>query len=65
MRKLLMAPGELGLEGVAGCRTLDDVMSDIRAQIAANNKGASGLLCSHPAIFSLEPCCLVISLDCS
>ena len=31
MKKLLLAPGESGVAGVSGCRTLDDVMSDLRA----------------------------------
>jgi 5-oxoprolinase (ATP-hydrolysing) len=35
--KILMAPAEV--TGCAGCRALHDVLSDLRAQVAANHKG--------------------------
>lgn len=37
--KILLAPGESGIEGVSGTRALEDNLSDLRAQVAANNQG--------------------------
>ncbi|GAX85880.1 hypothetical protein CEUSTIGMA_g13296.t1 [Chlamydomonas eustigma] len=37
--RLLMAPGTLNLPGVKGTRNLDDNLSDLRAQVAANTRG--------------------------
>lgn len=37
--KILLAPGELNIEGVSGTRALKDNLSDLRAQVAANNQG--------------------------
>lgn len=37
VRAALMAPGKL--PGMSGCRTLEDSVSDLRAQVAANNRG--------------------------
>lgn len=39
--KLLMAPGELKdtIPGISGTRALNDNLSDMKAQVAANNKG--------------------------
>eukprot|EP01138_Halocafeteria_seosinensis_P009240 gb/GECG01009443.1/.p1 GENE.gb/GECG01009443.1/~~gb/GECG01009443.1/.p1 ORF type:complete len:1400 (+),score=179.60 gb/GECG01009443.1/:1-4200(+) len=36
---LLMAPGKSGVPGCAGCRNLKDVLSDLKAQVAANEQG--------------------------
>eukprot|EP00192_Tetraselmis_astigmatica_P024420 CAMPEP_0117686190 /NCGR_PEP_ID=MMETSP0804-20121206/22277_1 /TAXON_ID=1074897 /ORGANISM="Tetraselmis astigmatica, Strain CCMP880" /LENGTH=687 /DNA_ID=CAMNT_0005497785 /DNA_START=422 /DNA_END=2482 /DNA_ORIENTATION=+ len=36
---LLMAPGKSGLPGNSGTRNLEDNLSDLKAQVAANNKG--------------------------
>ncbi|KPI89953.1 putative 5-oxoprolinase [Leptomonas seymouri] len=37
IREALLAPGKL--PGMSGCRTLEDSISDLRAQVAANNRG--------------------------
>lgn len=37
IRAALLAPGEL--PGMSGCRTIEDSISDLRAQVAANNRG--------------------------
>ena len=39
--KLLLAPGELKdkIPGISGTRALNDNLSDMKAQVAANNKG--------------------------
>ncbi|KAG5481073.1 hypothetical protein LSCM1_06751 [Leishmania martiniquensis] len=37
IREALLAPGKL--PGMSGCRTLEDSVSDLRAQVAANNRG--------------------------
>ncbi|GMH44654.1 hypothetical protein BSKO_12606 [Bryopsis sp. KO-2023] len=37
--EILMAPGKSGIEGVSGTRALEDNLSDLRAQVAANNQG--------------------------
>ncbi|KAK7196774.1 5-oxoprolinase [Novymonas esmeraldas] len=37
IREALLAPGKL--PGMSGCRTLEDNISDLRAQVAANNRG--------------------------
>ena len=39
MLRLLAAPGEQGIAGCVGCRNTHDVMSDLKAQVAANHKG--------------------------
>lgn len=43
IRDALMAPAKLAgdIPGMAGCRTLDDSVSDLKAQVAANTKGIS------------------------
>jgi len=38
---LLMSPGKSGIPGVVGTRNLEDNISDLRAQVAANNCGIS------------------------
>ncbi|TPP53225.1 Hydantoinase B/oxoprolinase family protein [Leishmania donovani] len=37
IREALLAPGKL--PGMSGCRTIEDSVSDLRAQVAANNRG--------------------------
>ena len=37
--RLLQAPGKLGIPGCVGTRNVPDVLSDLRAQIAANERG--------------------------
>jgi 5-oxoprolinase (ATP-hydrolysing) len=37
--RLLLAPGLLGIPGCVGTRNVPDVLSDLRAQIAANERG--------------------------
>ncbi|XQJ26436.1 5-oxoprolinase, putative [Leishmania guyanensis] len=37
IRETLLAPGKL--PGMSGCRTIEDSISDLRAQVAANNRG--------------------------
>ncbi|KAG5507640.1 hypothetical protein JKF63_06589 [Porcisia hertigi] len=37
IREALLAPGKI--PGMSGCRTLEDSISDLRAQVAANNRG--------------------------
>lgn len=39
--ELLMAPGKSGVPGCSGCRNLRDVISDLKAQVAANEQGVS------------------------
>lgn len=40
---ILMAPGKLSdsIPGISGTRNLSDNLSDLKAQVAANNKGIS------------------------
>ena len=48
VREALLAPGKL--PGMSGCRTLEDSISDLRAQVAANNRGIqllNGLIASY------------------
>lgn len=37
--ELLLAPGALGVRGISGTRNLQDNLSDLKAQVAANTKG--------------------------
>lgn len=37
--ELLLAPGALGVPGISGTRNLQDNLSDLKAQVAANTKG--------------------------
>lgn len=39
LEKLLMSPASAGIPGVVGTRNLEDNVSDLRAQVAANNCG--------------------------
>jgi len=39
IKTLLQAPGKLGIPGCVGCRNIPDVLSDLRAQVAANERG--------------------------
>jgi len=39
LKELLMAPGKSGIPGNSGTRNLEDNLSDLKAQVAANNKG--------------------------
>lgn len=48
---VLNAPGKL--PGSAGCRNLNDVISDLRAQVASNNKGIA-LVCELIDFYGLE-----------
>ncbi len=37
--RLLQAPGDLGIPGCVGARNIRDNLSDLRAQVAANQRG--------------------------
>ena len=51
---ILMAPGKLAdkIPGISGTRNLSDNLSDLKAQVAANNKGI-GLVSDLIAEYSL------------
>lgn len=38
-REALLSPGISGVPGISGCRTIEDSISDLKAQVAANQRG--------------------------